>query len=131
MDAGHNFRRRQFINRTENAALESMAGQVAEVSINIEPRGADGREMDVEPLVAREPRLHPWLLVRRVIVADQMNRFVERIDAKHDREARAHLVILDSWLLNSRCSRAKPKTACETKRRGLDARVNGDNSKAS
>ena len=58
----------------EGAAPDSVFGQVAEEALDhVEPRGRSGREVHMESLMASHPALHPFMFVRRVVVADDVD----------------------------------------------------------
>src|SRR5665213_524071 len=59
------------------AAPELLGREIAEESLNhIEPRCARWREVDDEPRMLGEPGLHRGVLMRGVVILNQMNRFV-------------------------------------------------------
>ena len=57
----------------EDAALEALPGQLGEEPLDrVEPGGRGRGEMEMEPLVPPQPSLNFGMLVRGVIVDDQM-----------------------------------------------------------
>ena len=53
-----------------------MFGEISEEALHhVQPRSAGGSKVTVKALVTREPRFYFGMLVRGVVVADQMNRF--------------------------------------------------------
>jgi len=66
-------------NAREHAALQSLAGQVAEESFDhVQPTGAGRREVNVESPMPLEPFENLRMFMRRIIVNDQMKLFVRR-----------------------------------------------------
>ena len=63
----------EFGNTAEHAAADALLCQLAEPALDeIEPRRRRGNEVKVEAGVLREPLLHLLMLVRGVVVHDQM-----------------------------------------------------------
>src|SRR3954447_8974896 len=57
----------------EDAAFEPLPGQLGEETFNgIEPGGRGRSEVEVEPRMPLEPGAHLWMLMRGVVVDDQM-----------------------------------------------------------
>ena len=64
---------------TKDAAPQTVLGEVAEESLDhVQPRRARRREMEVESGMALEPTLHLLVLVRGVVVHDQMQLLFRR-----------------------------------------------------
>ena len=69
----------QFLDAAEDAAAESVLGQVAEEAFHhVQPRAAGGREVHVETRMASEPALHLRMFVRRVVVDDHVDLLASR-----------------------------------------------------
>jgi hypothetical protein len=61
----------------EDSAADLVCGQIAKEALDhIEPGGGGGREAHVETPVAGKLALHAWMLVGRVVVADEVDLFL-------------------------------------------------------
>ena len=64
----------QFGDAFEHAAADTIGGDQAEEPLDLaDPRGGGRREVQMEPLMALEPRPHLGVLVRGVVVGDQVH----------------------------------------------------------
>src|SRR5215831_284736 len=63
----------EFFEIAKYAAPQSVLSEVAEEALHhVEPRGTGRSEVHVEPWMACEPALNLGVLVRRVVIADQV-----------------------------------------------------------
>jgi hypothetical protein len=63
-----------FFDAVEDAALRTLVGQVAKEPLHhVEPLGAGGSEVKLEPRVTLLPRLHLWMFVGCIVLTDQMH----------------------------------------------------------
>ena len=66
-------RHEAFFQIAKHTAPQSVLSEVAEETLHhVEPRRTGGGEVHVESGAAREPALHLGMLMRRVVVADQV-----------------------------------------------------------
>src|SRR3990172_6528401 len=64
----------EFRDVAERAAADALAGDLTEPPLDqIEPRRSGGHEVEVVPLMGREPRLDLRVLVRPVVIKDQVD----------------------------------------------------------
>lgn len=72
----------------EHPAADSFGGQFTEEPFDqVEPRAARRREMHMKPRMALEPPLHLGVLMRRIIIGDEMQGFVLwRLGINHPQE---------------------------------------------
>ena len=72
VDGGYQFR-----HAGEHATAQPLVGNIPEEPFDhVQPRRRGGREVHVEPRMLGQPCLHDWMLVRGVVVGDQVQRFV-------------------------------------------------------
>ena len=69
----------EFINGAKNSVAKAAFGNVTKEALDhIEPRGAGRREVDVETLVAFHPGFDLGMLMRGVVIANDVNLFLRR-----------------------------------------------------
>ena len=69
----------QFRDAAKHAVAQALGGDVAEESLDhVEPGRRGGSEMNMDARVPGQPLLDLRMFVRRVVVADQVQRFVLR-----------------------------------------------------
>ena len=69
----------EFVDRTKDSMAKPAFGDVAKETFHhIEPRGAGGREVNMETLVALHPSLDLRMFVRGVVIANDVNLFIRR-----------------------------------------------------
>ena len=69
----------QFLHVTKDTATETVLSQISKESLDhVQPRGAGGREVNVEPPVAGEPSFYLRVFVGGIVVHDQMQLLVLR-----------------------------------------------------
>ena len=67
----------EFFDTAKDAAANALHGKVAKEAFDpVQPGGAGRREVKVEARIALLPRLDLFMLVRRVVLADEVNLFV-------------------------------------------------------
>ena len=65
--------RNQFLDISKDTSPETMLGQVTEESLHhVQPRRTGGSEVDMESRVALEPALNLGMLMRGVVIHDEM-----------------------------------------------------------
>ena len=72
-------RAKPLVEAVEDTVPEAINREIAEEAFDhVEPRGGNGREVDVEERMLREPATHLFVFMGGVVVRDQVQLFVIR-----------------------------------------------------